>query len=326
MLEADPNRLRRKRLEEIRGFLIHISRTYSQIKPYLNGFHLSIDGWRPDRDSAGWRDRGYKKRASPLTGADFERLAESQLKGPELVKAVPRFQHDIDSMLEITDFDRPPLKRVRCSKTALVLYGVGDASGTGYGFMLQDDTTQVIEYEYAQWMIAVRRDTSSNWKELANFVKKMVQLGEEGRLSDVEIFAFTDNTTAEAAYHKGYSGSPMLDDLVRRLHVLEMQHEMIFHLIHVSGLRMIAQGTDGISRGDHATGSMLGQRIASFVPLASTALEREPLLQPWLEDICGELGPIFLSPEGGLMKHTHSERLSGRHILPQQMSLLNSSA
>ncbi len=46
--------------------------------------------------------------------------------------------------------------------------------------------------------------------------------------------------------------------LILRLRVLEMKTGMILHLVHVSGKRMITQGTDGLSRGDHSSGVMKG--------------------------------------------------------------------
>ena len=55
MIKSDPNRLDRKRLEQIRGFLIHVVRTYPSLKPYLQGLHLTIDGWRDNRDKEGYK-------------------------------------------------------------------------------------------------------------------------------------------------------------------------------------------------------------------------------------------------------------------------------
>jgi len=45
----------RKRLECIRGYLIYVARTYRWMTPYLKGVHLTIDGWRHDRDREGWK-------------------------------------------------------------------------------------------------------------------------------------------------------------------------------------------------------------------------------------------------------------------------------
>jgi hypothetical protein len=43
MLEYDPEKLSRKRLEQIRGFLQYVVQTYSNLGSYLIGFHMTID-------------------------------------------------------------------------------------------------------------------------------------------------------------------------------------------------------------------------------------------------------------------------------------------
>jgi len=48
LLQADPERIPRKRLEQIRGFLQYVVSTYQAMTPYLIGFHLTIDGWRSE--------------------------------------------------------------------------------------------------------------------------------------------------------------------------------------------------------------------------------------------------------------------------------------
>ena len=42
---------------------------------------------------------------------------------------------------------------------------------------------------------------------------------------------------------------------------------MRLHLVHVSGTRMMAQGTDGITRGDMLEGVMAGKPMLDFIPL-----------------------------------------------------------
>eukprot|EP00978_Attheya_sp_CCMP212_P037942 scaffold183200_cov67-Attheya_sp.AAC.3 len=81
------------------------------------------------------------------------------------------------------------------------------------------------------------------------------------------MFMFTDNTTAEAAYWKGTSHSRKLFELVLRLKKLETKNDLVLHMIHVSGRRMIAQGTDGLSRGDHLQSVMQGLPMTAFMPL-----------------------------------------------------------
>jgi hypothetical protein len=117
-------------------------------------------------------------------------------------------------------------------------------------------------------------------------------------LRGVEIFLFTDNTTAEAAYWKGHSKSRKLFEIVLRLKKLEMEYDLLLHVIHVSGKRMIHQGTDGLSRADKTAGVMTGRRMQEFVPLHESSLERSQQLRGWLQSILEGSNPTFLSPEG----------------------------
>ena len=87
------------------------------------------------------------------------------------------------------------------------------------------------------------------------------------------MFLFTDNSTAEAVFYKGNSTSRPLFELMLRLRKLEMAGDLILHVIHVAGTRMVAEGADGGSRGDLNQGVMAGQSILDFVPLHLTALE-----------------------------------------------------
>jgi hypothetical protein len=59
---------------------------------------------------------------------------------------------------------------------------------------------------------------------------------------------------------------------------------------------MIAQGTDGLSRGDHSQGVMQGLPMTAFIPLHIDPFERSPKLKKFVEDICEDLNPKFLSP------------------------------
>jgi hypothetical protein len=44
-----------KRLEQIRGFLCHLSMTYLIVTPYLKGLHLTLAPHHPGRDKFGWK-------------------------------------------------------------------------------------------------------------------------------------------------------------------------------------------------------------------------------------------------------------------------------
>jgi hypothetical protein len=69
------------------------------------------------------------------------------------------------------------------------------------------------------------------------------------------------------------------------------------HVIHVSGSRMIAQGTVGLSRGGYADGVMSGASMLSFVPLHLSALDRMPSLLPWIRTWCPDSTITPLTPE-----------------------------
>jgi hypothetical protein len=70
-----------------------------------------------------------------------------------------------------------------------------------------------------------------------------------------------------------------------------MKHGFALHVVHVSGTRMIAQGTDGLSRGILLEGVVRGEDMLSFVNIARTALERHPGLlnyvKSWVDPVLG---------------------------------------
>ena len=48
--------MNRKRLEQIRGFLNYVAcRAYRVMRVWMKGLHMTIDGWRSDRDEQGWK-------------------------------------------------------------------------------------------------------------------------------------------------------------------------------------------------------------------------------------------------------------------------------
>jgi hypothetical protein len=60
---------------------------------------------------------------------------------------------------------------------------------------------------------------------------------------------------------------------------------------------MIAQGSDGLSRGDHLVGGMQGLIITHFVPLHLTALDWSLQLSGWPTTLVPSLSFIFLDPK-----------------------------
>jgi hypothetical protein len=74
---------------------------------------------------------------------------------------------------------------------------------------------------------------------------------------------------------------------------------------HVAGTRMIAQGTDGVSRGSLSEGVNAGIDMLSFIPLHLNAIERNLNLHGWA---CSWLGNDvkLLTPEQWFSRgHSH---------------------
>lgn len=95
-----------------------------------------------------------------------------------------------------------------------------------------------------------------------------------GLLRESEIFIFTDNSTAEAAYFKGTSKSQPLFELILRLQFIHLHGGMTLHFVHVAGKRMISQGTDGLSRGAGPSICTDGEEFLRHVPLNLSVLDR----------------------------------------------------
>ncbi len=119
-----------------------------------------------------------------------------------------------------------------------------------------------------------------------------------GLLFDVELFMFTDHSTAEAVFYKGTCSSPQLFELVLRLQQIQMSGALTLHVIHVASTRMIAEGTDGLFHGNLTEGVMKGASMLCFVPLHLSALERSPQLKTWVKDLFGSEESTWLTPLG----------------------------
>jgi hypothetical protein len=117
-----------------------------------------------------------------------------------------------------------------------------------------------------------------------------------------------------------------LFNLVLRLHRLEMEGKLFIHLIWVAGTRMIAQGTDGASRGDLSNGVMSGKDMLDFVPLDLGVQDRAPDLVAWLGGAEGGFG-LHWNLRAGSMTFIHrTPILYGAQLLLLQTPHWNNSA
>jgi len=290
---ASGNLLDRKSLEIYRGFFIHLQRTYPTITPFLKGLHLTIDGWRPGRDENMWK-LPPSDRLSWTADTGWIPMPSSSPPAPPTVVPAPRLAQDMACLSKLFAPAAPPLRPVRPSSVKVAIYGFVDASGSGLGssFLLPPNT---LWFRHGVW----GRDAdsmSSNYRELRNLVDAVEAGVASGDLADAELFVFTDNSTAEGAYSKGNTDSPLLFDLVLRLRCLDMSGGLRLHVIHVAGTRMVAQGTDGLSRGDVTDGIMAGQPMCQFIPLHLPPTYRSPDLLNWIRYWCPDPTIRTLSP------------------------------
>eukprot|EP00978_Attheya_sp_CCMP212_P036953 scaffold171096_cov66-Attheya_sp.AAC.1 len=136
-------------------------------------------------------------------------------KPPISVKPVTRLRSDIDALLHLTESEIPPELKIRASALAMVWYMFGDASGYGLSTTewhkeLGDD----IDVDVGTWTEETSKVTSSNWKEMNNFVVKLEDMVKKDQIPEgTELWLFTENFVTERAYHQGTSSSPQLFNL-----------------------------------------------------------------------------------------------------------------
>jgi hypothetical protein len=229
-------------------------------------------------------------------------------EAPELIfdTLVTRFEDDLVALELLLDKDTPPVITDMVSRVLTVIYAFTDASGLGFGdtFLIKGD----IEYTIGVWGSKEEAE-SSNYRELRNTVDAIERHALDGKLHEAAIYFCTDNSTVEnALYHGRSRESKLLHGLVVRLKVLEAHHGFQLLVVHVSGKRMQAQGTDGVSRGQLTEGVMNGEPMMSFMPLHQTALERSPTLKKWLKEFVSP-DLEFISADGWFERgHNHFER------------------
>lgn len=248
-------RLVYKELEVARGFLGHLSMTFEVLVPFLKGFHLTLASHLPQRNKEGWKltDKAWnsymllKNEKHGESGGDEMELNwtpsnnSSENSPPHFVNVSEQLKNDLYALAEFTQSELPPIVNDRCAKIRIVRYGFGDASGTGFGSTIQ--TAQGLKYRVGVWG-SDEEDESSNFKELKNVVTTIEDEASAGNLNDAALFFFTDNSTVEAALFKGNSASQKLFQLVVRFRKIQLVYGMQVIVSHVSGKRMIHQGTD----------------------------------------------------------------------------------
>jgi hypothetical protein len=111
-----------------RGFLIYIGQTYRELNPFFKDIHLTLDGWRTNKDDNRW------KIATSYVEQNTAKCSDASLSEyPKTVKAVPRLKGDLQALAKLTESLTAPIAVVRSKRMYLVRYGFRDASGGGGG-------------------------------------------------------------------------------------------------------------------------------------------------------------------------------------------------
>jgi len=320
-----PEKLEHKSLEKSRGFLNHVGITYPHILPYLKGHHTTIDSWREGRDEEGWKlTQGSQEQSwldvlnhhlwsGKISEEEFDEIYQSQASldsPPEFVIPTMRLFDDVEILEAIFDGDTPARLPIRHTKAADVYFGFCDASGRGLGSTIQGSNENTFNVRIGVWSSTEEKENSSNWKEFSNMVDAIEEECKTGNLFHALIFMFTDNSTVEGAVAKGNSPSRKLHQLVTRLRALQMKYCFDLHVIHISGSRMIEQGTDGLSRGALKLSNVEGKlAVRQYVPLHLNALQRSNGLVHWIKSWISPKH-MFLEPKHWFVE-AHDLRYEG---------------
>ena len=100
------------------GFLVHMSRTFPAIFPYLKGFYLTLNSWHTGRNDEGWKYSMSEWRAA--LGLDEEMPsyqvkarvravtpAQEHFERPDKVSVVPHLQPDLVALTELFKAESP---------------------------------------------------------------------------------------------------------------------------------------------------------------------------------------------------------------------------
>ena len=158
---------------------------------------------------------------------------------------------------------------------------IGDASGRAKGAVVVYQ--HGLDHELGTWSEELR-GKSSNVRESKNLtdrhewlaaesvglatqvVKRLETHNANNALTDHKVCVLTDYSAFKGSYYKGHSTSRELSDIVFHLYKAQRVGGFILHVLHISGKRMKDTGMDGLSRGDHTEGMMVGNDPLSFLP------------------------------------------------------------
>ncbi|KAL7558184.1 hypothetical protein ACA910_016237 [Epithemia clementina (nom. ined.)] len=181
---------------------------------YLKGLHLTLESWRPDRDTNGWRITPQKWSALLKENEEYAHCDGGNDNPSNYVTVVPRFKDNVNALAMLTKSQTPPQILVRPNSTGQAAILFGNASGTRIGSSLWLQGTREIKAEHGIWTRAYG-EQSFNFCELFNLVEHVSMLVKDNTITRaVKLSVFTDNSTVESAFYRGTSKSKLLYNLV----------------------------------------------------------------------------------------------------------------
>ena len=165
-------------------------------------------------------------------------------KAPSAVTGSPRLASDVDALARLMQETEPPNVSLRSKTAVTVVFGFGDASGSGLGSTFTSGAGFSFRIGVSG---SFDQDESSNWKEFTNVVQSLEEEGKAGYLANTELFMFTDkNSTVESCSFRGSSSSPKLLDLIIQLRVVSKTTGAKLNIFDIAGTPMIVLGTNGV--------------------------------------------------------------------------------
>jgi hypothetical protein len=146
---------------------------------------------------------------------------------------------DVRALMTLFSSPSAPEVNLRSREVISVIYGFGDASGTGLGVTFTCGSG--FNFRIGVLWSSDESNEASNWREFTSIVDSLEDEVKLGCLEHSEVFMFMDNSTVvEACVIGGSSSSIKLLDLVVRLRALIKVYDVRTHIFHVTGTRMIA--------------------------------------------------------------------------------------
>jgi hypothetical protein len=144
-------------------------------------------------------------------------------------------------------------RRARAIKSGTLIPSFDDGSGTATGSSVRYHDAVDFEMWMGVWSPCVYC-FSSNWKEARTLYATLQRAHDQHQhdLRGVTFFYFTDNMTTYYTVTSGSSTSPGIHSLVEDIK-LEIDMGIVLEMIHVPGITIITEGTDGLSRGIWST-------------------------------------------------------------------------